>query len=344
MRDLFTGRCNLKKRIFIFIATSLLSSCYVTQQGWYQAQLLMAAEPISTVLQRPQLALQTKQKLEFIGVVLEAAHQEGLSVGQAYRGYVDTGQPVASWLVFAAHPDRLQSVTWWFPIVGSVPYVGYFDEKDRDRFASELIADGFDVYKSSASAFSSLGWIDEPIFSSMLERRRWALAQLLFHELTHRTLWVPGGVRFNESLASYVAKHLTEKWLIKWQMHDELQDYGLHQEDRRRYKMWARDFRETLHSLYETQKVFDAQKKAKVFQKWISDKKPKFKKYDFVGVKSWNNARLQAVSLYESYDAEFLKAHRCFGLERPLSDFLNKISDAYTLSSDAQKALASVCD
>ena len=94
----------------------------------------------------------------------------GLNTDGAYLYYIHTEQPVVSYLVQAAHADKLKSVKWWFPIVGSVPYKGYFTRSDRDAEAEKLRQQGYDVYTTGVGAFSSLGWFDDPIFSSMLRR------------------------------------------------------------------------------------------------------------------------------------------------------------------------------
>src|SRR5690606_18969091 len=111
--------------------------------------------------------------------------------------------------------DRLEFVTWWFPVVGSVPYIGYFDKADRDAKATELKQQGYDVSVGGAGAFSSLGWFEDPIFSSMLDRGPADTAHLFIHELTHRTLWIPGSTEFNENLAEYVSYRLTPQYLRK---------------------------------------------------------------------------------------------------------------------------------
>jgi len=107
----------------------------------------------------------------------------------------------------------LESITWWFPIVGRVPYLGYFSKADRDSKASELRTEGYDVYETGVGAYSSLGWFDDPIYSPMLRRSEADFAHLIFHELTHRTLWIRGSVEFNENLAEYAADFLLEKLL-----------------------------------------------------------------------------------------------------------------------------------
>src|SRR5207248_1330211 len=144
------------------------------------------------VLADPATKPQVKAKLELVGRVLAYAANEGLETEGAYHYVIQTQLPVVSYIVEAAEPDRLEFVTTWFPVIGAVPYLGYFREEERDAKAAEYAAKGLDVYKSAAGAFSSLGWFDDPIFSAMLSHGDADTAHLFFHELTHRTLWVPG--------------------------------------------------------------------------------------------------------------------------------------------------------
>ncbi|MCA9774524.1 MAG: aminopeptidase, partial [Myxococcales bacterium] len=104
----------------------------------------------------------------------------------------------------AASRDRLEALTWWFPIVGRVPYLGFFDKDDGIARRDKLAAEGYDTELRGVPAFSTLGWFADPIFSSMLTLPDTVLVNTIIHELTHATLFVPGDVEFNENLATFV--------------------------------------------------------------------------------------------------------------------------------------------
>ena len=104
----------------------------------------------------------------------------------------------------AAPRDSLKPYTWWFPIVGYVPYRGYFDESDATAEAAALEAQGLDTMVRPAVAFSSLGFFDDPVLSNLLMLDRVELAGVLIHELFHRTYYMPSNAMFNESAADYV--------------------------------------------------------------------------------------------------------------------------------------------
>ena len=107
-------------------------------------------------------------------------------------------------VVSAAERTRLEPYEWWFPIVGSVDYKGYFELADAQAEASRLSGEGYDIYVRPSVAFSTLGWFDDPVLSSWLRADPVRIAELLIHELLHRTWYVSGETAFNESLATFV--------------------------------------------------------------------------------------------------------------------------------------------
>jgi predicted aminopeptidase len=107
-------------------------------------------------------------------------------------------------VVSAAYRDTLKPYTWWFPIVGQVPYKGYFDFNEARKAAKGLAADGFDVYVRPSDAFSTLGFFNDPLLNTTLKGDSLGLANTVIHELTHNTFYAPGQAPFNESFAMFV--------------------------------------------------------------------------------------------------------------------------------------------
>jgi predicted aminopeptidase len=108
------------------------------------------------------------------------------------------------WNVSASAPLRFENRTWSFPVVGTVPYLGFFRESQARALASELAAEGLDVYVRTVGTYSTLGWFEDPILRPMLGWSEYRLANTVLHEMTHATVWIPGSVDFNESFASFV--------------------------------------------------------------------------------------------------------------------------------------------
>jgi len=204
-------------RHFLAIVCLLLSGCqagYVLKQGW--GQLTFSGEQVS--LDSPELEETTTpenlEKLRLVPRILEFCRKElGLDPGDSYQTYVDTGQEPVSFAVMAAHPLALIPYQWHFPFVGSVPYKGHFAQEDAREEAERLEELGFEALVAPVGAFSTLGWFQDPVLSTMLEGNTADLIDVIIHETTHRTLYFTGASSFNESLATHMAREGTVRLL-----------------------------------------------------------------------------------------------------------------------------------
>jgi predicted aminopeptidase len=184
---------------------------YLVRAGWAEARILARARPIDALVRDSTVDPATRRKLE---LVLAARAFAGDSVKlNAKRGFTTYSHIDHDTLVVvlsAAYRDRLRYKTWWFPIVGSVPYKGFFDVHDAKRAAAELSRDGFDAYLRPASAFSTLGYLEDPVLSTTLDEDSVELVNTVIHELTHNTFYASGQAVFNESFANFVGTHGAE--------------------------------------------------------------------------------------------------------------------------------------
>lgn len=186
---------------------------YVARAGYEEARILWRRQPITEVLARPDLDPATRARLELVEPLRAYARDQlGLRVGGSYTALATVDADQVVHVVTAAPRTRLRPLTWWFPIVGRVPYRGYFDQADARAFAADLERDGDDTMVRPAVAFSTLGWFDDPILSTMLRDDASRLAETLIHELTHGTRYVPGQTAFNESLAMFVGLNGAERF------------------------------------------------------------------------------------------------------------------------------------
>lgn len=330
--------------LFSLLLLPLLTGCYVSSLAWHQSKLLLSREPVEAVIKSPETTPKIKKKLILTKEILKFASDQGLNTNKAYLHYVHIPSRSVSYTVQASYKDRLEAITWWFPVIGSVPYRGYFSEKERDEKAKELEDEGYDVYKGSVSAFSSLGWFSDPIYEPMLRRSEASLAHLYFHELVHRTFWMPGSTKFNENLAEYIAVVLTEKYLTHKKI--SLRRYKQRREDKRKYKTWLKNIKKDLNKLYN-EKHGDKNElyslKKEIFHRYITRLKPKFKVYDFIGKKEWNNAYVVASSLYTPNIKKFKKAHSCLK-NRNIGYFLKNLEESFKKYKDPDLALSKLCE
>ena len=130
----------------------------------------------------------------------------GLKKTNNFEGYYQTDQKGVTFVVTAAPKNRLESYQWWFPVIGSVPYKGFFNPLDAQALQNELEQAGLDVWIFAAPAYSTLGWFKDPVTSPMLRSGLFDLAETLFHEMAHERLYIKGQGDFNEQLASFVGQ------------------------------------------------------------------------------------------------------------------------------------------
>ena len=133
-----------------------------------------------------------------------AADSIGLRAKQSFTTFSQLERDTLVLVLSGAYRDRLASYTWWFPVVGRVPYKGFFDFSAARDAARKLEADGFDVYLRPSPAFSTLGWFNDPLLSTSLGADSLDLANTVIHELTHNTFYASGQAVFNESFANFV--------------------------------------------------------------------------------------------------------------------------------------------
>jgi predicted aminopeptidase len=200
---------SLASLLIALMAGLTFSGCgigYIVRGAYEEARLLWNRRPISAELASDQpLSPQLRAKLETVLRVREfAADKLGLNTGGAYLTVAQVDQGAIVHVVMAAPRDSLRPYTWWFPVVGSVPYRGYFDESQAQAQAREMETAGYDTMVRSAVAFSSLGFFDDPLLSNLLRLDRVELVSVIIHELFHRTYFLPGHVMFDESAATWV--------------------------------------------------------------------------------------------------------------------------------------------
>lgn len=204
-------------KALLFIPTILLSGCYTVQQGYHQAKLILRREKIADVLKEQKEDPSRLQKLSVVPQVLSFAEREvGLTPGGSYQHFVPLEGRYVVYTVQAAEKRRLKFKTWWFPFVGSQPYLGFFKKEDAVKFKNELDKAGFDTSTGGVEAFSLLGYFSDPVYSSMLDGNSLPdLVETLFHESLHRTMYIANFSSFNENLADFIAKKATVEFFQK---------------------------------------------------------------------------------------------------------------------------------
>lgn len=196
--------------------TGCATAGYLVQAGFGQLDLLEARRDIDDVVRDRRTPPRLRALLGRVDAIKRFGEGQGLTPTSNYSTYADLGRPVAVWVVTAAEPLRFHNRTWSFPIVGSVPYLGFFDRDDARGLARDLRAAGWDVDLRGASAYSTLGWFADPVLSTMIgdgDEALGELADVVLHESFHATHYVKGQSLFDESAADFVGDHLAEAYL-----------------------------------------------------------------------------------------------------------------------------------
>ncbi|MEO6778364.1 MAG: aminopeptidase [Gemmatimonadaceae bacterium] len=181
------------------------TACYLSRGAWEEARILSRRKPIAAMVRDPATAPAIRAKLTVVEAARRFARDSlGLKTGESFTTYSFVDHDTLVLVLSAAYRDRLVPYTWWFPIVGRVPYKGYFDFAAARRAARDMEAQGLDVYLRPSSAFSTLGFFNDPLLNTTLRADSLDLANTVIHELTHNTYYAPGSVPFNESFASFV--------------------------------------------------------------------------------------------------------------------------------------------
>lgn len=211
-------------RLLCLVAVVLGSSgCftlgYLGQAGVGQLDLIRRGKPIAKVVNDERQPRRVRYLLAQVKRVKAWGQARGLEPTESYKRYSDLGRRAAVWVVQGCAPLAFEVRRWSFPIVGSVPYLGFFDEAKARAYAAELAREeGLDVAVRGAAAYSTLGWFNDPVLSTMLGEGPEALgdlAETILHESVHATVYLPNQSAFDESLASFVAERLTPVWLAE---------------------------------------------------------------------------------------------------------------------------------
>ena len=196
------------------LATTGCAAPYYWQAIGGQIELLRKREPIEEVIADPAVDEKLKTTLARVETMRRFAVDELLlPSNDSYTTYVELDRPYVVWNVVATEEFSVEPRRWCFPFAGCVAYRGYFDKAGAERFAASLVEDGLDTYSGGSTAYSTLGYFDDPVLSTMVAGGDQYVASLLFHELAHQRLYVKSDSEFSEAFAMIVEELGTERWL-----------------------------------------------------------------------------------------------------------------------------------
>ena len=178
---------------------------YLVRAAWEEGKILARRRPIAEIVADSTTPAAERSKLRIVLAARAfASDSVGLRARESFTTFSKLDHDTLVLVLSAAYRDRLKPYTWWFPIVGRVPYKGFFDFALARTTARRMNSDGYDVYLRPSPAFSTLGWFNDPLVSTSLNADSLDLANTVIHELTHNTFYASGQAVFNESFANFV--------------------------------------------------------------------------------------------------------------------------------------------
>lgn len=278
-----------------------------------ELHLLCAAVPIEAALETDtSLTDEQREKLELIVRARDYAESTvGLHIGGSFRNFVNLhGEPL-SWNLSASRKDAFEPFIWNLPVVGYIPYIGYFDQDDAIVERDRIAALGYDTYLYEVDAYSTIGLLPDPVASSLLDRSKGSLVDTVMHESLHNTIWSSRKVTFNESLATFVGRTAgIEFLLLEYGESDEIVDETRRSyEDTDRLNVFLLELVDELESLYESDRSSESKiaDRNDIFEaarvRFNEDVLPLMnapERFAFYGEYSLNNAFLLATVRYHS--------------------------------------------
>ncbi len=303
--------------LLILSALSALQGCghfsYYQQAIGGQYEILSQRVDIETLINNKNTPDKLKHKLETVLQIRSfSAHDMAMDISSNYTQYSNLQRKYVVWNVSASPALSLTPHQWCYPIVGCQSYRGYFHQEMAEKEAANLQQQGYDTWVGGVSAYSTLGWFEDPVLNTFIFRNDADLAALLIHELSHQILYIKGDTAFNESFATAIEIEGLTRWLKKVEQEELLIAYQQKREEKSFFIETVSATTKKLKVLYDSE--LSDHKKTLKKEQVFSELKDNYKKsvvekslpgYYTHWFDEVNNARLAAISNYYHYVPAF---------------------------------------
>ena len=300
-----------------------LSGCanldYLAQSAGGHVSLMLQRRPIGVVMADPNTAPWLREKLQLLVRQRQFAYDQlALPDNGSYRTFVDLGRPYVTWTVVVTPRFSMMPLPSCFPLIGCVPYRGFFDEADARIYAASFAAEEYDTYVGGVRAYSTLGWFADPVLSTMTMRSESGMAAVLFHELAHQRLYVADDATFNESYAVAVEQVGVARWFDHVDRAQQFESYARASRRRKQFTDLVAVAKTRLLKVYAASSSVEKKlaDKREVFA-WLRQQHAYLRArwggrsvYSRWFDKPLNNAKLALVGTYAEHVSSFLALYR----------------------------------
>ncbi len=306
------------RRLFLLLVLTALSGCaglaYLWQGARGQMELLSRARPIDGLIDAADTPSELRAKLVLARDLRRfAARELGLPDNGSYTRYSALDRRYVLWNVIATAALSLEPVVSCFPVAGCVAYRGYFAPEEAEVFAAQRRAQGLDVHVAGVPAYSTLGWFDDPLPSTVIHFGELELARLVFHELAHQVVYVADDTTFNESFAVAVEEEGLRRWVAARQDRAGAERLAASQRHREGFRALVARTRARLAEVYAstTSTPDKLAAKARILEGMQAEYRDLRASWGgFAGYDAWfarpqNNASLASVALYAAHVPRF---------------------------------------
>ncbi len=321
--------------IVLLLLANFFCGCqigYLTKSAYQQAWILSHRQPIEDVLKSKDLSEDERNKLELVLKARNFAKDDlKLNVNKSYKTYVKLDKPYVVWAVNASEKWKLEHYIWSYPIVGKLPYKGFPNEKDAIEEATSFDSNKYDTHIRGVTAYSTLGWFNDPLLSSMMRYSDYSLVNTIIHESTHATLFIDDHGDFNERLASFVGNKGAEQFYLKYEgsQSKTLEMVKSENEDEIIFSKFISKELKNLEEFYksntEKKESLRQEKFQQIKDRFVTEVKPNLKTKGYLQFEkvNLNNAKLL---LYKTYIEDLNVFDRVFILANSsIPEFIQKM-------------------
>lgn len=304
-----------------------------------QLRLITDRKPIEAVLADPNTSAEIKAKLKLALDVKKFMNENlNLVTHKNYSSFVQLKQDYVTYVISAADPWKLETLEWSYPLFGKMPYRGFYNEEDALLENKKIQADGYDTYLRGVSAYSSLGWLNDPILSSMLRYETHDFVDTLIHETVHLNVYIKNNADFNERLAVFLGQKGAELYFLNREgsQSGHLDRLKLESEDLKLFSVFITEeiknsevwFNEKLAKINDMHIRKELKKNhfSELKKRFTVNIKPKLKSNRFLGFEKieLNNARLL---IYKTYMQDLSDFQKLWNQFPSFSEFLKQIKN-----------------